>query len=148
MRVKSSIALKFDRILGRNATSHFGKFHCGKTRLSINPPASVMMMMMMVMDDDDAPATAAAAAAAAAADDDDDDDVVVNDDTDVDNNDSGGTWRLWTCRVTRSPTLEENATLWKIQRLPCDFYGICWQKISIWMDFTYRYVLERIFNGM
>ena len=44
------------------------------------------------------------------------------------------------------PPWEKTPTLWKIQRLPCDAYGICWREMSIWVDFTDKYVLESISN--
>ena len=47
-----------------------------------------------------------------------------------------------------APPWEKTLTLWKIQSLPCDVYAICWREISIWMDFTDRYVLESIFNRL
>ena len=39
---------------------------------------------------------------------------------------------------------EKTPTLWKIQRLPCYVYVICWRKMSIWRDFIDKYVLENI----
>ena len=44
----------------------------------------------------------------------------------------------------RGAGASHNACL--IKGWPCDVYVIFWRKMSIWMDFTDRYVLEIISN--